>query len=301
MPAESRTGADIALQTPSSDCALCIGNWTVVELLGQGAWSQVYRARPRDAAACAPSDYALKLAQPSVELKTALRLLGREALVGQSITHPHLACVLSAHLKRSPHYLVLPYVEGVSLETTLESVSALSQPHALWVARQTAEALAALHDGGWLHCDVKPSNILVSPDGHVTLLDMSLAMPFAEAQAGGKLPLAGTLAYAAPEVFGTVLLRSPASDVYSLGVTLYQMLTGVLPFPADSAAELAQAHLCEPLPDPRLRNPRITPRVAGLLHRMLAKQPERRPTGSMLVARLAELEIDSFADRCAMV
>ena len=277
----------------------CIGNWTVVELLGEGAWSRVYRARPRDRSPCAPSDYAIKVARLSQETATSWRLLRREAQVGQAVSHPHLACILAAHLKRPPYYLVMPFVEGVSLQATLAAVKQLPAPQALWIVRQTAEALHALHEQGWLHCDIKPSNILVSPDGYTTLLDLSLAAPLAETQAGGEMPLTGTLAYAAPEVFGTVIHRSPASDAYSLGVTLYQMLTGVLPFPATSAAELAQSHLCEPPPDPRRHNPRLTTRLTRLLWKLLAKQPELRPTGGELVSVLANLEIDTFTERFA--
>lgn len=299
MPENSRAGSETVLLRPCASDRPCIGNWMVVELLGEGAWSRVYRARPRGSSACAPSDYVVKVARSSQETATSWRLLRREAQVGQAVSHPHLACVLAAHLKRPPYYLVLPYVEGVSLQATLAAVTQLSPPHALWIARQAAEALRALHEQSWLHCDVKPSNILVSPDGHATLLDLSLAAPLAELQAGGELPLTGTLAYAPPEVFGTVLQRTPASDVYSLGVTLYQMLTGVLPFPTTSAAELVQAHLCEPPPDPRRQNPRVTTRLASLLRKMLAKQPEHRPTGGELVALLAELEIDTFAERFA--
>ena len=191
----------------------------------------------------------------------------------------------------------MPFAAGVTLQAVLTAEAPLPLPHALWIARQVAEALQALHEHGWLHGDVKPANILVAPDGHVTLLDLSLAARIDEANAEG--PLAGTLAYAPPEMFGTVTQRGPASDFYSLGVTLYQMLTGTLPFPADSAAALAQAHLHEPPPDPRLGNPRVTNRVVRLLKKLLAKPADQRPAGAALVAWLADLEIDTFSERSA--
>jgi serine/threonine protein kinase len=297
MPEGTRTGADTTQAVPRPAPGPCLGRWTIVELLGEGTWSLVYRARPKERSERAPSDYAVKVAKPSVDPALALQLLRREARVGQSLSHPHLACVLAAHLRRAPHYLLMPFIAGVSLQTVLTVGAPLPLPHALWIARQVAEALQALHEHGWLHGDVKPANILVASDGHATLRDLSLAVRAEEANA--EEALTGTLVYAAPEVFGTVLQRGPASDVYSLGVTLYQLLTGELPFPAGSAAELAQAHLHEPPPDPRLHNPRVTNRLARLLKKLLAKQPAQRPTGAALVAWLADLEIDTFGERSA--
>lgn len=300
MPETSRTdAAAVHTRVPGAECP-SIGNWTVVELVGAGTWSQVYRARPLGASDQSPSDYALKVARPSAAgLATAVRLLAREALVAQSLSHPHLTCVLSAHLRRPPHYLVLPFLEGVTLEAALAAAAPLPMPHAFWLARQTTEALHALHGQGWLHGDVKPSNILVSPTGHATLVDLSLARRADGSESGPGAAWAGTLAYAPPESYSCVTTPGPAGDIYSLGVTLYQMLTGVLPFPSDSAADLAEAHLRELPPDPRRFNPRLPPRAARLLRSLLAKQPDERPTAPDLAAWLAELEIDTFDERFA--
>jgi serine/threonine-protein kinase len=272
----------------------------VIELLGEGAWSKVYRARPRETASDAPADYALKLAKTiDGRLATAARLLQREARVARMIAHPHLTSVLAAHLRRPPYYLVLPFLEGASLQAALEAAERLAIPHALWIARQAATALQALHEQGWVHGDVKPSNLLIAADGHTTLLDLSLARR-ADGHGGrSDAPWAGTLAYAAPETFGTLLPYGPASDVYSLGATLYEMWTGSRPFPATTAGELAQAHLNAPPPDPRRHNPRLPHRAVRLLRSMLAKEPTERPVGAELVAWLMDLEIDTFDDRWA--
>ncbi len=277
-----------------------VGNWQFVSLLGQGRWSEVYRARPREAAADAPADYAIKLAAPidGEQLDTARRLLMREALLAQSVSHEHVISVLSSRLNQAPYYLVMPYLEGNTLEQLLRRHDMIAVPLALWIARQTAEAVAALHRHGWLHGDIKPSNLFIADEGHVVLLDLGLARSFAEGQIS-PWPLAGTLAYLAPEAYTSVVDLQPASDVYALGVTLYRMLTGRLPFEVRQAAELAEAHLHDVPPDPRRFHPRLAVPVARLVLAMLAKQPHRRPGTEALVRELNRLEILTFPRRNA--
>ena len=90
--------------------------------------------------------------------------------------HPHLIAVLSAQLETAPHYLVMPLLQGATLRTVLAACGPLPTPHALWIVRQIAESLAALHEAGWIHADVKPGNIHVSPSGHATLIDLGFAL-----------------------------------------------------------------------------------------------------------------------------
>ena len=105
----------------------------------------------------------------------AIGLLQREALVGQTVSHPHLVPILAAHVLESPRLLVMPWLEGASLAVRLANGQQYGVPEALWIARQTAEALDALHQAGWMHGDVAPGNIHLSPTGHVTLLDFNFA------------------------------------------------------------------------------------------------------------------------------
>lgn len=276
-----------------------IGNWQVVQLLGEGLWSHVYRAKPVGSEAEAHLDYAIKVARQDADTDgaTAIRLIRREASVGRAVAHPHLTCILSSHVSQSPHYLVMPYLEGVTLEAALDEVGIVLTPHALWIARQAAQAIQALHEHGWLHSDVKPHNIFVTQQGHVTLLDLGLSRRIGHAECAGDGPLAGTMAYAAPEAFSSIEEIGPPSDIYSLGVTLFRMLTGTLPFAASAAPELAAAHLRSTPPDPRRLNPLLPTRVVRLIGRALAKQPSRRPRAAELVAWLADLEIDTFDER----
>ncbi len=296
MPELTRTSSTARVAS-----LLSIGNWCAVSLLGHGRWSRVYRARPRDADADSPADYVVKLADPAdpQDMETARELLIREVLLGRAVSHPHLVCILSSHLNEAPYYLVMPYLDGVTVELLLEEAGAVSTPSALWIARQTAEALQALHRHGWLHSDIKPSNLLVSDEGHVTLLDLGLARPFGLSGQSRTGLLAGTLEYLPPEAFASVVDLGPAADLYALGVTLYRMLTGRLPFEVRRPSEWAEAHLhCVP-PDPRKFNPRLPQRGVQLIAAMLDKQPHRRPSIDELIADLTRLEIETFDQRFA--
>jgi serine/threonine protein kinase len=277
-----------------------VGNWQLVQLIGEGRWASVYRARPRALPPNSPSDYAVKLARSDDNTRPlAAEILRREALVGSTVFHAHLCCVLSSHVHRPPFYLVMPYLEGVTAEQAMVQTGSIPVSRAIWVARQIAEAMTALHSAGWIHSDVKPSNILVSSDNHATLLDLGLARRIGCDECHREGPLAGTLSYAAPESFSSLVDTGPASDVYALGVTLYEMMVGALPFVEDRPERLAAAHVhCHP-PDPRNHNPHVSAEVVQLLECMLDKQPSRRPTFDDLVQWLTDLEHDSYGQRIA--
>lgn len=275
-----------------------LGPWRLVSLLGTGAWSRVYKARPADCPESRPADYAVKVARthgPTAAQSAAF--VRREALVGRTVSHPHLAPILAASVDAGPCYVVSPRLEGVTLAASLAAGLSPSLPHALWIARQAGEALLALHSQGWLHADIKPGNIIVSPRGHVTLIDLGFARRVDERARRADQSLLATLAYAAPEVFTGTVATSAFSDVYSLGVVLFEMLTGRLPFLATDSTELAVAHLQATPPDARLLAPHLPPRVGWLLRRMLAKEPLRRPGADELVSLLVELEVEAFAER----
>jgi serine/threonine-protein kinase len=191
----------------------------------------------------------------------------------------------------------MPLLDGCSLAQWLEDDATLELPIAFWYARQVAEALAALEAGGWMHADVKPSNILVSPSGHVTLIDLGFARHSDERSSIVDRPVLGTLSYMAPEVVYSTLGGDIRSDVYSLGVTLFEMLTGRLPFDAQDVAELAAQHRLELPGDLRALVPHVPTRGARLVHQMLSKEPLRRPSPGELIDRLARLEIETFALR----
>lgn len=275
-----------------------IGDWQLVEVISMRRNTALFTARPRAAldAACA---YCVKMVRDDAgEREQAIALLRREAFVAGKVFHAHLVTVLEAHLAESPQFLIMPRLDGTTLGELLKRERSLSLTKSLWIARQTAEALAALHQKGWLHADIKPSNIFVAPDGHVTLIDLGFARSLEQCRAGVECYLAGTMNYIAPEVLTPSLGIDHRSDIYSLGATLYEMLTGRVPIAARTPAELAQQHRQAKPTCIRQLAPDLPKPVASLVHRMLAKQPLRRPeSAEEVVRRLVSLEIDTFAAR----
>ena len=269
-----------------------------MELISAGCRSSVYRARPANSRHDWPADYVVKLLDDRhLEDPLNVHLIQREAFVGRQTTQPHLAPVLAAHVDHPPYFLVTPHLSGGTLHGLFEEGASRPTTVALWITRQVAEALRELHRCGWLHGDVKPANIIVSPDGHTTLIDLGFA------RRCGLLPadensFRGTPAYAAPEHFCRAQPLSGTTDIYSLGATLFEMLVGRPPFVDVNPALIAAAHLQDIPQDIRHLAPHIPLRAGRMLARMLAKDPLRRPTADELVATLIDLEIETFDDRC---
>lgn len=274
-----------------------LGRWELTALAGEGAFCRVYRARPAGTPG-RPASYAVKVLDERWQHQpAAIATIAREAEVGRAVRHPHLAAILDAHLSGAPHHLVMPWLEGQSLEERL-ATGRLPLADCLWLARQAAEALAALEAAGWMHGDVKPANVMIGPNGHATLIDFGFARRPRDTASILDRAVLGTIHYIAPEVLVDSQRADIRSDIYSLGVVLYQMLTGRRPLEGESVAELARAHR-EQRPA-ALRNfaPEVPSGVASLVHRMLSKEPLRRPSSpASLVQRLAGFEIDNLACR----
>jgi len=299
MPPSIASPAALRRQPSSPQSLPRVGSWQLVRLLGSGEWTEVYQARPEASGTNSPADYAVKvLRYPCLNESLAIQQLQREAFVASQVRHPHLVSVLSAYLDRSQPFLVLPYLSGATLRETLVGAGRLSTPHALWLVRQAAEALRALQQAGWRHGDVKPDNIFVAANGHATLLDLGFSQRI-QGNSAENVAFVGSPAYAAPELFHGDASLSAASDVYSLGITLYELLTGSRPFREEDPAELAAAHLTKPAPEIRQTCPTLPVHFSRLIRQMLAKDPLRRPDLDELIPRLCELEVVTFDERVA--
>lgn len=296
----SATSQHRSVDSSAGPSGACLGQWILDRQIGQGRWSRVYAARPRQCAPSRPADYAVKLASAdSRRYRMCRHLLCREQLVASQITHPHVVPVLDASTDDEPAYLVMPRLIGATVRESLQTYGRLAPAHALWIARQAAEGLSALHGAGWLHGDIKPDNIMVADTGHATLFDFGFAIRLGSDECRGGEIMRATMSYAAPEIISPSDPVGPHADIYSLGIALYEMLTGRVPFTSSDADRLVRDHLETRLPNPRQVVPYLSRHIRRLLERMTAKQPLRRPTADELIWLIAEVEIDVFADRVA--
>lgn len=204
-----------------------------------------------------------------------IRRFKREALAVGTLCHDHILPLYDFGEQHPWYYLVMPYVEGGTLRDRLLQHACLSPSEAGSFLTQIASALQYAHDHGVVHRDVKPSNILLRPDGHAYLSDFGLAK--AKIAGDSLTPVAmmvGTPEYMAPEQLNGV--SDARSDIYSLGIILYQMLTGSLPFTAESPVVVSLKHLQVQPTSPCQLNSSISPAIEQVILQALAKNPDER-------------------------
>lgn len=252
-----------------------MGDYTLDEELGRGATGIVWRATAADG-----SVVAVKLLDATLAGDAEYRgRFVREARVAQAIQEPHLVRILEAGSAEGRPFLVLEYVGGGSLTTRLAQ-RPLGVEQTLSVVADVGAALDALHRGGIVHRDVKPSNVMLREGGSAALTDFGLAKGAAYTVLTRPGQVHGTLDYLAPE-----LVRggeaTPASDIYALGCVAFECLAGHPPFADRSLFGVGTAHLEDEPPDPP-----TAPDVAWALLRALAKEPTARPATATMYAHL---------------
>ena len=263
--------------------------FTMIGELGRGAGTVVYRVR-RDGA-----DWAMKVRLASgVVNQRELTAFRREAALLALANHAALPNVHEVGLSDGRPYLVMDLIEGQHLAQLLRG-GRLSGETVQRVAVEVAEALAAAHQVGLVHRDVKPHNIMVQPDGSMRLIDFGLATMRADYSAD---TVVGTLAYSAPEQSGTLKRVVDArSDLYSLGVVLFECATGIRPFTSADVGELLRMHATTPAADVRALRPELSGGLAAVIATLLAKDPDDRyQTADALVVDLHRLAVDPAAD-----
>jgi serine/threonine-protein kinase len=297
--ASTTTARSVPFASIEQDLVGRLGPWQLVRQIGEGSLTRVYLARPVNAAEQSAA-YAVKvLRQQWWRDPQAIAGRRREAWIGSRVSHPNVVPVLSAAVEQPPFYTVMPRLTGATLRQVLADGRRPALPVTLWIVRQIAEGLEAVFQcTGMIHADVKPSNVFLAPTGHATLLDFGYAHTPHESATWVDRPLIGTLNYIAPETVTSALAADIRSDIYSLGVVLYEMLTGRLPLTSDDPGELAVMHRERKPPCIRELRSDLPKPVASLVHTMLAKEPIRRPSSHKeLVDRLTRLEIECFAMR----
>jgi serine/threonine protein kinase len=263
--------------------------YDLLKCLGGGPMTVVYSARNEDTEAlCAVKT----LREEWEDRSTAIKLLQREARAGLVVRHPHLVRVTDVHVTCPPYFLVMDLLPGESLRRRLQREYCLEPADALWIVRQTAEALARLHRAGFLHGDIKPDNVRLIDDGTAVLIDLGFAhRPGENAALFRKGYVIGTANYLAPELCDPRPEEDLSCDLFSLGVTLFEMLTGRLPYPPGSLTQTFRRHRCDPPADIARLNAGLPNDLVELVRELLSHHPEDRPSASAVVVRLINLEI----------
>lgn len=243
------------------------------ELVGTGGMSSVYRARDQ----LLERHVALKVLHPHYgDDDEYVERFRREARAVAQLSHPHIVTVIDRGEDDGQQYIVFEYVDGENLKQLLERNGPLPTRRAVELACEIADALAFAHEHGLVHRDVKPQNVLLTPDGNAKVTDFGIArsldVEHGVTQTGTVL---GTSNYLSPEQAGGKP-TTQATDVYSLGVVLYELLTGEVPFPGENFVAVAMRHINEPPPDVLERRPDIPLRLAAAVDRALEKDPQRR-------------------------
>ncbi|HTX37585.1 MAG TPA: protein kinase [Bryobacteraceae bacterium] len=287
---EARAGAE-----PGLSAGAVFGHYVIERPLGRGGMSEVYAARDTQL----ERTVALKfLRAEQAGTPSAANRLVSEAKAASALNHPNIVTVYEVVHQDSAFTIAMELVEGKSLR----ELCGQPQPAAQVIewGRQIAAALAVVHAHGIIHRDVKPENIMLRPDGLIKVLDFGLARAGASGglvsephNASAGLPV-GTLRYMSPEQTRGEALTA-ASDVFSLGIVLYELLAGQHPFASESLVASARAILASQPPPPSSLNRSVPPELDRLLLAMLAKQPDARPAGEetarslgALAARLGE-------------
>jgi tRNA A-37 threonylcarbamoyl transferase component Bud32 len=252
---------------------LIADRYELEELVGTGGMSDVFRAHDQ----LLDRKVALKvLHQQFTADEEYVERFRREARSVAQLSHPNIVTVIDRGEADGRQFIVFEYVDGENLKTVVNSNGAMPVETAVSLAHQIARALAFAHENGLVHRDVKPQNVLLNGDGRAKVTDFGIArsmdVKHGMTQTGTVL---GTSDYIAPEQAQGQQV-SAQTDVYSLGVVLYELLTGEVPFPGENFVAVAMRHINEPAPSARERRRDVPPRLDAALQRAMAKDPRDR-------------------------
>ncbi len=249
------------------------GRYRILNRLGSGGMANVYKAMDLNL----QRDVAVKILRTDLieDPNFRARFL-QEARSAANLTHPNIVTIYDFGHDSGQFFIIMEYVEGNDLKTVIRSQGQQSVQQAVDLMIQIGQGVGYAHRAGLVHCDLKPQNILVSPDGRVKITDFGISRALASITPEERADVVwGSPKYFSPEqAVGNA--PSPASDVYALGIILFELLTGELPFEADTSADLAELHQTAQPPTPRIKNPSISIELELILLKVLSKEPAAR-------------------------
>ena len=262
-----------AAQLRAGRTTFTLGPYRIIDSLGKGHTGDVYMAEH----SVMGRIVAIKVLPKRHSSPDAVAKFAAEIRTQALLDHRNLVRAFDAGQHRNVHFLVMEFVPGTNLRRLVRRRKRLPMEEAIALVSQAAEGLAYAHRRGLTHRDVKPSNILVTPEGQVKLSDLGLAGFFGERrQADKERSVARAADYLAPELIEHPGCFSPAADIYALGCTLYYAVTGKVPFPGHTLAEKVEGHLNSPPRHPRLLNAELTDDFVELIGDMMAKDAQTR-------------------------
>ena len=268
----------------ADDQVVLNGRYRIIDRIGSGGMSVVYRAQDLSLG----RNVAVKVLHENLtDDEGFLRRFQREAHAAANLSHPNIVTVHDIGQDNNRHYIVMEFVDGRTLKQLVKLQNQQGRPlgieHALDLAIQICAGIGYAHRANLVHCDVKSQNILVTSDDRVKVADFGIARAISEAtQHTVDSQIWGTPHYFSPEQ-AAGLGATPASDVYAIGVVLFELLTGRLPFLAETHTALALKHMHEPPPRASDFNPLIPSQLDQILFKVLSKEPAARyRTGDQL-------------------
>lgn len=263
------------------------GRYTLLELVGGGGMAEVYRAHDE----LLDRFVAVKILRSQFTTNEEfVRRFRREAQASAKLSHPNIVNVYDVGRDQEIYYIVMEFISGETLKDQIDREGVLPVEKAVKIADEIAQALEHAHQNHLVHCDIKPHNIMVTTTGRIKVTDFGIARAVTSATMVHTGTIIGSVHYFSPEQAKGVAV-SAQSDIYSLGVVLYEMLTGKVPFDGDSPIGIAIQHIQEPVVPPSQLKPEIPPLVEAIVLKAMAKDPaDRFATSSEMIndLRLAE-------------
>ncbi|MGH7663954.1 MAG: serine/threonine-protein kinase [Gemmatimonadaceae bacterium] len=262
--------------------------------LGRGGMAVVYKAVDIELGRLV----ALKVLPPEIaHSHSVAERFKREAKLAASLDHPNIIPIYRVGQAGGVLYIAMKFIEGRPLDAMIESQGALPLSVVLTVARSAARALAVAHERGIVHRDIKSANILIDEDGRVLVSDFGIARAVEDPSMTAPGTVVGTPYFMSPEQCGARQI-GPQSDQYSLGVVTFHMLTGIVPFYAETLPGIMHHHFYTPVPDLHASRPDLPAPLIAVVNRILAKKPEQRyATSRAMLEAIEEIPFSEFDRR----